>query len=605
MSLRNVYMESLILLLSYISVYAVLDSTSLPVILFIADNDESVNMNMTDCSDVSPYNDLLVHNSRPTRYIIHFKIYSYLFTFHATTRIIIVVENPTRDISLHVSGLLIKDPVHLTSVYSETEKYKLTGYRYCKQPQILNLQFNKIIVPGIYNLTIHTDIRQYPPKGVIVYYYKGDEIDDDENMWLAITELNMARRVFPCWDEPGLKAIFNISITHSTYCTPFSNMPILFTNYYNTDAHTTYFNDTPLISPLNVFIVVLKHNKKFKTRDMSGNDLIWYISQRQMLEYAMNTIAMDDFLLTTITHLTVVLPKRNHIFFPNNVIKTMGSIGLMIYSEKDVLYNRDFDFPGQKVYISQVISYQMVRQLFTAVVTQSRWADQWIGESLSKLYCHYMMGKIFGATVAKAEHLPLIQLYAIQILQTTLHYETNFGMTPLSEYNIQIADEIDILGSRWYYNKGFALLRMIEHMITRDKFQLAVETYLDKFMFYSATPYNFWITIQRVLDNKQNEKFKIKEMMDTWLTQRHYPVVQVFQDRGYNTMMLNITHSVSMTKSTWMVPITYILYHSMGAIINDIWITSSDIVTINLPIEENINFVIFNVNHNGECIYTM
>ncbi|EFN85715.1 Glutamyl aminopeptidase [Harpegnathos saltator] len=342
----------------------------------------------------------------------------------------------------------------------------------------------------------------------------------------------MARRVFPCWDVPGLKAIFNISINHSKYFIPFSNMPILFTNNYSTDACRTYFYDTPLISPLNVFIAVLKHNDKFQTRNMSKNDLIWYISQRQMLEYAMNTIALDNYFLTTITNLTDVLPKRNHIFFPNNTIKTMGSIGLMIYSEKDVLYNRDFDFPGQKVYISQVISHQMVRQLFTAVVTQSRWADQWIGESLSKLYC-------------------------------------------------------------------FALLRMIEHMITRDKFQLAVETYLDKFRFRSTTPYDFWITFQRLLDDTQNEKFKIKEIMDTWLTQRYYPVMQVFHDRENNTMILNITHSVSMTKSTWIVPITYILYHSMGDIISDIWITSSDIVTINLPIEENINFVIFNIKHNG------
>ncbi|XP_025156826.1 glutamyl aminopeptidase [Harpegnathos saltator] len=602
MSLRNIYMESLILLLSYISVYAVRERIPLPIV-FIADNDKSVNMTMQNCSDVSPYNDLL-HNTRPTRYIINFEIYSSVLTVYGTTRIIIVIENPTRDINLHVSGLFIKDPIHLTFVHSEIVNYKLSGYRYCKQSQILDLQFNKIIFPGIYNLTIYTDVYDYPWKGIIQYDYKGDEIDH-ENVWLAITELNMARRVFPCWDVPGLKAIFNISINHSKYFIPFSNMPILFTNNYSTDACRTYFYDTPLISPLNVFIAVLKHNDKFQTRNMSKNDLIWYISQRQMLEYAMNTIALDNYFLTTITNLTDVLPKRNHIFFPNNTIKTMGSIGLMIYSEKDVLYNRDFDFPGQKVYISQVISHQMVRQLFTAVVTQSRWADQWIGESLSKLYCHYMMGKIFSETFTKADHLPLIHLYAIQILQTTLHYETNFRMIALSEYSVQIADEIDILCSRWYYNKGFALLRMIEHMITRDKFQLAVETYLDKFRFRSTTPYDFWITFQRLLDDTQNEKFKIKEIMDTWLTQRYYPVMQVFHDRENNTMILNITHSVSMTKSTWIVPITYILYHSMGDIISDIWITSSDIVTINLPIEENINFVIFNIKHNGECIYTM
>ncbi|XP_025162755.1 glutamyl aminopeptidase-like isoform X2 [Harpegnathos saltator] len=247
----------------------------------------------------------------------------------------------------------------------------------------------------------------------------------------------------------------------------------------------------------------------------------------------------------------------------------MGCFGLIIYSEKDVPYDKDIDFPGRKAHIGEVISHQMARQPFTAVVTQSRWADLWIGETLSKLYSHYIMNE----------------------------YEINCQMRALSEYDVRVADEIDVgLCSRWYYNKGLALLRMIEYIITRDKFQLAVKKYLGEFKFRSATPDNLWITLQHILDDRTNKIVRISEIMDTWLSQRYYPVINVFHNLQNNTVRLNITGSVDMRKSTWMIPTTYTLYNPLPYMISDIMITS-EITTIKL--KQNINFVLFNKEQNG------
>ncbi|XP_025159162.1 thyrotropin-releasing hormone-degrading ectoenzyme-like [Harpegnathos saltator] len=171
-------------------------------------------------------------------------------------------------------------------------------------------------------------------------------------------------------------------------------------------------------------------------------------------------------------------------------------------------------------------------------------------------------------------------------------------MIALSEYNARIADEIDVsLCSRWYYNKGFALLRMIERMITWNKFQLAVTEYFNKFKFRPATPSNLWTTLQRRLDDSTNQMVGINEIMDTWLSQRYYPVINVFHNRQNNTVILNITGGVDMRKYTWIVPTTYTSYNPLSYMISDVVITTSEITTIKL--EHNIDFVIFNREQNG------
>lgn len=147
--------------------------------------------------------------------------------------------------------------------------------------------------------------------------------------WLVVPhiEVNGARRLLPCWDEPHLKTTFTISIKHHRNFTALSNMPIR-NHHMENEIIWTHFYTTPLMSIYHLSIVLTN----FPHIRINANNSLWCerCSRLQSLKYAkqiIKNITMDwesEFGRTKIS-------KVDHVVIPDFPQNSMSKLGLVFH----------------------------------------------------------------------------------------------------------------------------------------------------------------------------------------------------------------------------------------------------------------------------------
>ncbi|XP_063151381.1 aminopeptidase Q [Candoia aspera] len=435
--------------------------------------------------------------------------------------------------------------------------------------------------------------------------------DEGESRWIIASQLQptAARCVYPCFDEPAMKATFNISIVHHPSYVALSNMPALDVSEYkdmNEKAPSVLMNETtPVNWTITTFEITLKMSTyitafvvckfDYVTTTERGNQIrIWARKdavQRGFANYALNITGPIFSYLEDLFNISYPLSKTDVVALPNMNAGAMENWGLMIFHETSLLYNPEDKYILEKMQICQIVAHEVAHQWFGNLVTMDWWNDLWLNEGFAT-YLEYL-GLHYIERI-----MPLDKLFSKMVVLPMLakeNKELNQSVSDTDETHQP--DSLMELFSTVTYHKAASVIRMLSNFMTERLFIKALNSYLSAFSFSNAIQDDLWNHIQKVIDEHNDFQLPapVKLIMDSWTCQKGFPLLTVnFTTGNISQEPYFAEEGEHSSIDTWIIPISWIRNGTLQPVV---WLDKRSKIFPEMKISDSEHdWIVLNVN---------
>ncbi|XP_020027157.2 aminopeptidase Q isoform X2 [Castor canadensis] len=418
-------------------------------------------------------------------------------------------------------------------------------------------------------------------------------------------EPTFARNVFPCFDEPALKATFNITIIHHPLYVALSNTPQLGqSEKVDTDGNqwtVTTFHTTP---PMPTYLVALAIcDFDYVNRTERGKEIrIW--ARKDAIangnaDFALNITGPIFSFLEDLFNISYPLPKTDIIALPVFDERAMENWGLLVFDESLLLLQPSDELTEKKTVISYTVSHEIGHQWFGNLVTMNWWNNIWLNEGFASYF-------EFGVTNYFNPKLPGNEIFYSNFLYGVFREDHALvsRAVSLKVENFTETSEIMNLFDLFTYHKGASMARMLSSFLNERLFISALKSYLEAFSYSNAEQDDLWRHFQMAIDDQSEILLpaSVKSIMDSWTYQSGFPVITLNVSTGImkqepfylekNENQTLLTHN-----STWIVPI---LWMKNGITQSLVWLDKSKKVFPEMQLSDSDNdWVILNLNMSG------
>ncbi|KAM3442840.1 hypothetical protein NHJ13734_002164 [Beauveria thailandica] len=332
---------------------------------------------------------------------------------------------------------------------------------------------------------------------------------------LAVTQMEPtdARRAFPCFDEPSLKAKFTVHIIADKHLTCLSNMDVK--NETEVGAKkAVHFNTSPLMSTYLLAFVVgelnyietTAHRVPVRVYAPPSEDIE---HGRFSLELAAKTLPFYE----KTFGIDFPLPKMDQVAIPDFSAGAMENWGLVTYRVVDLMLDEKESSIDTKIRVAEVVQHELAHQWFGNLVTMDWWDGLWLNEGFATWVSWYSSNSFFPEWKVWEE-------YVVDNLQSALGLDSLRSSHPI-EVPVKCADEIAQIFDSISYSKGSAVLRMISTYLGEDQFLEGVRQYLKKHAYGNTETGDLWASLAAASGKP------VSEVMGVWTKEMGYPVVTV------------------------------------------------------------------------------
>jgi len=459
-------------------------------------------------------------------------------TFTGAERIDVVLSRPARTITLNATEIEF-GPVHAQSSVFKAE----------------SLPANVSLDPAKEQATLVFE-RELPAGPAELDISYGGKLNDKlRGFYLSKTkarsygvtqfESTDARRAFPCFDEPALKATFELSLVLDSADTAISNT-LARSDVANsaTGKHTVTFTATPRMSTYLLAWVVGDFACSQGKSDGVPIRVCATPDKLGLTKFALASAKWDLHFFNRYFGIRYPLPKLDLVAVPDFDSGAMENFGCVIFRESELLANeKDGTLPSRKD-VTTTVAHEIAHQWFGDLVTPAWWDDLWLSEGFAT----------WMETKAAALQHPKWRFEedAALDLDHAMQDDASAGTRAIHS-RAETPVQIDAMFDEIAYDKAGAVIGMVEHWLGEETFRRGVQQYLRAHLYSSASSGDFWSTQSRV------SGLPVDGMMRSFVEQPGVPLVQISgvgtAAPVRQTRFVNGEHTAR--PEAWMIPICF------------------------------------------------
>jgi puromycin-sensitive aminopeptidase len=444
----------------------------------------------------------LPQHVRPRAYDATLSVDPSARTFSGAMRIELAVSAPAEEIVLHATGLDIARARLRAGGRDESSEVRLAP-----ASETVVLPLGSPLPAG--RATLELAWTGKMTEGLRGLYPAGAGI--------AATQFEAAdaRRVFPCFDEPGFKASWRLAVEAPRAAQVLSNsLPVK--EEEAGDRRRVQFAETP---PLPTYLVALviggvESHPPVTVRGVPVRTFA--LPERLALSGFGQDVAVEVLpRLEDYFGVPYAFGKLDQVGLPEFEAGAMENAGLVTYREVALLLDPATASVAQKKRVAEVVTHELAHQWFGNWVTMTWWDDLWLNEA----FATWMAFKI----VDEWNPAWRVWLDFAQGRAAAMQLDALRSTHPVRAEVANVAEAgeaFDLIT----YEKGGAVLRMLEGYLGEERFREGIRIYMRRHAKGNAVADDLWTALGEA------SREPVVELANAWIRQPGFPLVRVARE---------------------------------------------------------------------------
>ena len=461
------------------------------------------------------------------------------FTFSGEEAVAIAVREPTAEIVLNAAEL----EIHQASVENGRGTVVKAEPRLDGISERLTLALSEPLAPGDWRLTLRFSGTL---NDKLHGFYRSRYRDaGGAERFLAATQFEAtdARRAFPCWDEPDLKATFQVTLVVDEGLTAVSNTaPVSERALPGRGKKVVTFAPTIKMSTyLVAFVVgdleatdpVLVAGTPIRIRCVPG--------KRRLTRFALDAAAFALGFFREYYGLPYPGDKLDLIALPDFGSGAMENLGAITFREAALLVDEATATQAERERVGDVVAHEIAHMWFGDLVTMVWWNGLWLNEAFAT-FMEMLAVDAWKPAWERWNTFGLSRAAALQV-------DGLRSSRPI-EFPVAAPKDADAMFDVLTYEKGASVLRMLEQYLGSEIFRAGVRRYLTAHEYGNAETTDLWQALGAA----------IPAVMEAWIFRAGYPLISVSADPGGRRLGLSQRRFTYLARedpdeTRWMVPI--------------------------------------------------